>query len=77
MREPLTVEDHDTIWSMYENGGIWDAIGEVVGRSRSTVRRIVNKSGGKRPAEPAVWSDQRMSLADRVTILRGVAAVTP
>jgi len=72
MREPLTVENHDTIWSMYENGEIWDAIGEAVGRSSPTVRRIVNKSGGKRPAEPAVWSDKRMCLVDRETISRGL-----
>lgn len=53
---------------MYENGEIWDAIGEVVGRSSPTVRRIINKSDGKRPAEPTVWSDKRMNLADRETI---------
>lgn len=73
MRKPLTVEDHETIWLMYENGEIWDAIGEAVGRSSPTVRRIVNRSGGKRPAEPTVWSDKRMSLADRETISRGLA----
>jgi IS30 family transposase len=39
---------------MYENGEILDAIGEAVGRSSPTVRRIINKSDGKRPAEPTV-----------------------
>lgn len=57
LREPLTAEDHETIWSMYENGVIWDAIGEAVGRSSPTVRRIINTSDGKRPAEPTVWCD--------------------
>jgi hypothetical protein len=43
-------------------------IGEAVGRSSPTVKRIINKSGGKRPAEPTVWSDKRMNLADRENI---------
>ena len=45
MREPLTAEDHETIWTMFESGEIWDSVGEAVGRSSSTVRRIVSRSG--------------------------------
>ena len=73
MREPLTAEDHETIWTMFESGEIWDSIGEAVGRSSPTVRRIVSRSGGKRPPEPTVWSDKRMNLEDRENISRGLA----
>ena len=73
MRVMLSEEDQTTIWDMLEAGETLGAIGKAIGRPSSTVNGFLLRNSNKRPAEPTVWSDKRMSLTDRENISRGLA----
>jgi IS30 family transposase len=51
-----------------------NSIARSIGRSQPAVHALVKKTGGIRPLTPTVWSDSRLSLADREEISRGLAA---
>jgi len=69
----MSAVDHEQIWVLLEQGETLRDIGNAIGRSLTTVRTFVLRSGGRRPPEPTVWSEKRMCLADREEISRGLA----
>lgn len=73
MASHMTVEDQEEIWVRLEAGESLTEIGAAVGRTLSTISTFVIRNGGRRPREPAVWSDKRMCLSDREEISRGLA----
>ena len=59
---------------LFEDGGSWHSISEQAGQPESTVRRFVVSNNSRRPIEPPVWSNKRMSLTDREEVSRGIIA---
>ena len=70
----MSAEVQEKIWVLFEDGGSWHSISEQAGQPESTVRRFVVSNNSRRPIEPPVWSNKRMSLTDREEISRGIIA---
>jgi IS30 family transposase len=62
------------VWDRWERGDAMNVIARAMGRSQAAVHAMVEKTGGVRPLAPTVWSERRLSLADREEISRGLAA---
>lgn len=73
MRNMVTEEEQIRIWDMFEAGEAVVDIAKHLGRPLGTVNGFLLRHDNKRPSEPRVWSDKRMSLADRENISRGLA----
>ena len=73
VRRPLTQRDHDEVWLRWRQGWTLGRIGRSMGRSTGTVQAIVARTGGVRPPVRTRAAD-RLSLAEREEISRGVAA---
>ena len=61
------------VWDRWERGEAMNVIARSIGRSQGAVHEMVKKTGGVRPLSPTVWSERRLSLADREHISRGLA----
>lgn len=73
VRRPLTQRDHDEVWLRWRQGWTLGRIGRSMGRSTGTVQAIVARTGGRTPPVRTRAAD-RLSLAEREEISRGVAA---
>ncbi len=73
VRRPLTQRDHEEVWRRWQQGWTLGRIGRSMGRSTGTVQQVVARTGGVRPAARTRAPD-RLSLAEREEISRGVAA---
>jgi len=62
------------VWDRWERGDAMNVIARGIGRSQGAVHEMIKKTGGVRPLAPTVWSERRLSLADREEISRGLAA---
>src|SRR3954452_20906051 len=62
------------VWDRFEAGESMRSIARSIARSQGAVRDLIAKTGGIRPLAPTVWSDVRLSLAEREEISRGIAA---
>jgi IS30 family transposase len=73
MQMRFCAAEQDETWERYEAGESMRSIARSIGRSQASVRELILKSGGVRPVAPTVWSEARMSLAEREEISRGLA----
>src|SRR5947209_11458919 len=62
------------VWDRFEAGESMRSIARSIARSQGAVRDLIAKTGGIRPLAPTMWSEARLSLAEREDISRGVAA---
>src|ERR1700686_5637820 len=69
----FSAAEHSEVWDRYEAGESMRSIARSLGRSMAAVGDLIHKTGGIRPLAPTVWSEARMSLADREEISRGLA----
>ncbi|MBV8162598.1 MAG: IS30 family transposase [Acidimicrobiia bacterium] len=69
----FTAAEQSEIWDRHEAGESQRVIARAIGHSQRGVGDYIAKTGGIRPLSPTVWSDARLSLADREEISRGIA----
>src|SRR5947209_19301447 len=62
------------VWDRFEGGESMRSIARSIARSHGAVRDLIAKTGGIRPLAPTVWSEARLSLAEREEISRGIAS---
>jgi IS30 family transposase len=74
MRMRFSAAEQAETWERFDAGESMRSIARSIGRSQAGVRDLIQKTGGIRPLAPTVWSDARMSLAEREEISRGLAA---
>lgn len=65
MQMRFSAAEQSEVWDRFEAGESMRSIARSVGRSQAAVRSLIQKTGGIRPLAPTVWSDARMSLAER------------
>ena len=70
----FSAAEQSEVWDRWEQGEAMNVIARSIGRSQGAVHEMVKKTGGIRPLTPTVWSERRLSLADREEISRGLAA---
>ena len=70
----LSESEKFEIWDRFEAGESLRSISRRLGRSPSTIRTHVVSLRFRRPLPAAEWSPQRLSLAEREEISRGLAA---
>ena len=70
----LSVVEQAEIWDRWEAGESQRSICRALGRSPSTIRDVLVRSGWRRPVPEAAWSPLRLSLSEREEISRGLAA---
>src|SRR5215472_9964121 len=70
----FSAAEQSEVWDRFEASESMRSIARSIGRSQGAVRDLIAKTGGVRPLAPTVWSDVRLSLAEREEISRGVAA---
>jgi IS30 family transposase len=73
VRRALTEKDQNEIWQRWSQGWTLGRIGRSIGRSHGVVQQVVARTGGVRPPTRLRAAD-RLSLAEREEISRGVAA---
>jgi len=73
MQMRFSAAEQSEVWDRFESGESMRSIARSIGRSQAAVRSLIQKTGGIRPLAPTVWSDARMSLAEREEISRGLA----
>ena len=73
MRVRFTAAEQSEIWDRHEAGESQRVIARAIGHSQRGVGNFIAKTGGIRPLSPTVWSDSRLSLAEREEISRGIA----
>ncbi len=73
VRRALTVQEQDEIWLRWSQGWTLGRIGRSIGRNHGVVQQQVARTGGVRPPVRTRAAD-RLSLAEREEISRGVAA---
>jgi len=73
MQMRFSASEQSEVWDRFESGESMRSIARSIGRSQAAVRSLIQKTGGIRPLAPTVWSDARMSLAEREEISRGLA----
>jgi IS30 family transposase len=73
VRRALTEQEQDEIWQRWSQGWTLGRIGRSIGRSHGVVQQVVARTGGVRPPARTRAAD-RLSLAEREEISRGVAA---
>jgi len=73
MQLRFSAAEQSEAWDRFEAGKSMRSIARSIGRSQAGVRDLIQKTGGIRPLVPTVWSDARMSLAEREEISRGLA----
>ncbi len=69
----FTAEQEDELWEMWRRGDSSRLIGRTLRRQPSSVRAVLARSGGARPA-PRRRSDRHLSTAEREEVSRGIAA---
>ncbi|HLI57968.1 MAG TPA: IS30 family transposase [Actinomycetota bacterium] len=70
----FSAAEQSEVWDRFEAGESMRSIARSLGRSQGAVRDLILKTGGIRPLAPTVWSDARMSLAEREEISRGLVS---
>ena len=70
----FSAAEQSEVWDRFEAGESMRSIARSIGRSQGAVRDLIVKTGGVRPLAPTVWSDARMSLAEREEISRGLVS---
>jgi IS30 family transposase len=69
----LTPEEVDEVWTRWRSGQAVKVLAREMRVSPSTVRDLLHRTGGIRPAPRRRW-EVRLSLAEREEISRGLAA---
>ncbi|MFE3258748.1 IS30 family transposase [Nocardia sp. NPDC059091] len=72
-RTPLTEAQVEEVWRRWRSGQAIKVLAREMRRHPSTVRELLKRCGGVRPA-PRHRSERRLSLAEREEISRGLAA---
>jgi IS30 family transposase len=70
---PITDEEKERIWDMHEAGVPVKRIARVMGRQNCSMRELISRTGGMRPA-PRIVNERHLCLAEREEISRGLAA---
>ncbi len=70
----FSAAEHAEVWDRFEAGESVRSISRAIARSNAAVHNLIAKTGGIRPLAPTVWSEVRLSLAEREEISRGIAA---
>jgi len=73
MQMRFSTAEQSEVWDRFEAGESMRSIAPSIGRSQGAVRDLIQKTGGISPLAPTVWSEARMSSADREEISRGLA----
>jgi len=73
VRLPLSPAEVDEVWRRWRSGQAVKVLAREMRRHPSTVRDLLKRSGGIRPAPRCRW-ELRLSLAEREEISRGLAA---
>ncbi len=73
MQMRFSAAEQSEVWDRFEAGESMRSIAPSIGRSQGAVRDLIQKTGGISPLAPTVWSEARMSSADREEISRGLA----
>lgn len=69
----LTPSEVDEVWTRWRSGQAVKVLAREMGVNPSTVRDLLHRTGGIRPAPKRRW-EVRLSLAEREEISRGLAA---
>jgi transposase, IS30 family len=72
-RTALSPDEVDEVWRRWRSGEAVKVLARAMRRSASTVRDLLKRCGGVRPA-PRHRGELRLSLAEREEISRGLAA---
>ena len=73
VRSGLSLAEVDEVWRRWRSGQAVKVLAREMRRHPSTVRDLLKRSGGIRPAPRCRW-ELRLSLAEREEISRGLAA---
>src|SRR3954468_8474338 len=73
VRTALSPAEVDEVWRRWRSGQVVKVLSRELRRHPSTVRDLLKRTGGIRPAPRRRW-ELRLSLAEREEISRGLAA---